>query len=190
MDCVGGVAAASAAAYSVQLEGLLAFRKSVTTDPLVALSVHRSSNAARALHRGVRQRCLRALPWCPPARRQVLPLRWPKRSVLASSSAIGKLSHCVCQCCRRALSLRLPARSAVTSAQRQDARRRRALALRLPARSAVASAQCRTRAAGKLCPLPSFVVASARRQDAHRLASDAAQRTYGPCELEASSRAH
>jgi hypothetical protein len=49
------VAAASAAAYYVQLEGLLAFRKSVTTDPLVALSMHRSSSVARALCRGVRQ---------------------------------------------------------------------------------------------------------------------------------------
>jgi hypothetical protein len=179
MDCVGGVSAASAAAYSVQLEGLLAFRKERHHRPT------RCAVRAQKL-----QRRPRALPWRPPARRRVLPLRWPKRSVVASSSATGKLSHCVCQRCRRALSLRPPARSAVTSAQRQDARRRQALALRPPVRSAVASAQCRTRAAGKLCPLPSFAVASARSQDAHRLPSDAAERTYGSCKRDASSRAH
>jgi hypothetical protein len=95
MDCVGGVSAASAAAYSVQLEGLLAFRKSVTTDPLVALSVHRSSNAARALCRGVRQhvgefsRCVgpSALSWRLPAP--------PASSLIASASAVGELCRCV-----------------------------------------------------------------------------------------------
>jgi hypothetical protein len=119
----------------------------LTTDPLGALS--------RALWRGVRQH-----------RRRVLPLRWPKRSVVASASAAGKLSHCVCQRRRRALSLRPPARSgrAPPASSAMATARTLCRGVRQRCRQTLTSAHavCRgVRATPGRAPPASFAVASA-----------------------------
>jgi hypothetical protein len=80
------VAATSAAAYSMQLEGCSCSGRA----SLPAL-------APPALRRGIHQRCPRALPWCPTAS--------PASSAVALAQA---LCRDVCQRRRKALSLRLP----------------------------------------------------------------------------------
>jgi hypothetical protein len=148
----------------VQLAALLAFRNVLLPTRFGALSVHSSSDAARALWHGVRRRRPRALEWRPPARPHAL--RWRPRSARSE----------FCSGVRpRAQPWHLsapPACSAVASARVASALcrgvrpRRRGVHVAPGASFAMASARA-VRSA----------VASARRMDMRRLLPDAALRT-------------
>jgi hypothetical protein len=164
------LAAASAAVYFVQLAALLAFRNVLLPTRFGALSVHSSSDAARALWHGVRRRRPRALEWRPPARPRAL--RWRPRSARSEfCSGVRPRAQpwhlSAPPACSAVVSAR--AASALCRGVRPRRQRRRGVRVAPGASFAMASARA-VRSA----------VASARRMDMRRLLPDAARRTTGP----------